>query len=82
MRKGLITAAAVMIVLYPVLAQAGIARTESFKVSVTIPALIGVNDNQEISSVKFDPFTEGQEIFMEEVTRGNQTIILKTIVAK
>ena len=81
MRSALITAA-VMIVLYPALAQAGVARTETFRVSVTIPALIGVNDDQEISLVKFDPFREDQEIFMEEVTRGNQTIVLKTIVAK
>lgn len=57
---------------------------ESYKVSVTIPALIGINPT--VSSLQVgqndDHSAASQEIETETDVRNNETILLNTIVVK
>lgn len=60
------------------------AETEAYTLSVTIPALIGINSlesSAQIANNENNPASP-QEIKTEEVVRNHETIILNTIVAK
>ena len=68
--------------LSPPVSEAGVSRTESFQVSVTIPILVGVNDQQETTRVNGAVLKKDPEILIEKAIRDNQRVLLQTIVAK
>jgi hypothetical protein len=66
----------------PYTAYAGVSATQSFKVSVTLPAVVGLNVfPQEQSIGKFAANSE-QNIIKEEISRAGQSLVLETIVLK
>ncbi|VAX35813.1 hypothetical protein MNBD_UNCLBAC01-332 [hydrothermal vent metagenome] len=61
---------------------AGMSRSKSYKVSVTIPHIIGLNTNvQETLQAKKNNSSQ-QKIQFQKIVRNNKTIMLQTIVIK
>jgi len=64
-------------------AGAGISATKSFRMTVTIPAVAGLNiADQEPEKLKQAKLENRMETTFEEVFRGNKKVLLKSIVIK
>lgn len=73
-----------LIVLFSqVTASAGFCETASFKVSATIPRIIGVNYFPEAAEGTASAVKAGKTDFKEEIVRRNgQELVLRTSLAK
>ena len=56
-------------------------ETKTFQMSVTIPVIAGLNDRLQ-NNVLEDGKDLPQNVFIEKMVRDNQTVIVKTIIAK
>lgn len=66
----------------PFTVYAGVSATQSFKVSVTLPAVIGLNVPGDNLAIQKFGATSEENIIKEETSREGQPIILETIVLK
>lgn len=65
------------------LSYAGVSQTQSYRVSLTIPAVVGLNVGVEPSAnLGTSKDLKNQEIIKERIVRNNTPIILETIVLK
>lgn len=65
------------------LSYAGAGQTQSYQVSVTIPAVVGLNvAAQPSASIENSEDPKDQEIIKERIIRNNIPIILETVVLK
>ena len=66
----------------PCIALAGMSRSQSFRVSVTLPAIVGQNVFPESQQIGLTDSKLKQDIIREETQVDNQQVVLQTIVLK
>ena len=85
MRHNITPAIVLAVFLLTGTSHAGVSATKSFKLKIFIPEMVGFNQPalfEEAADELQQQAKQKYEIQMEEVTRNNQTLILRSIVIK